>query len=208
MRFPKLPNDFHKSINWLFDDAQSPIKDDLKLIPYTLSTDDDLNLFNGILLTSKQVEEATKILADPFWTGVEQPESVKPLPTVAACTSYAIKKFRDPFKDPKVSFEAAWHELMQWDAWSTRQYMRSAQNGPQYSPQVSCPISRLTMNLMTCLKQVVDWLETFNTATSLYDCALSESVMDSLDFGWADDNNEPEVKWRCVQYVQSICLWY
>jgi hypothetical protein len=42
----------------------------------------------------------------------------------------------------------------------------------------------------------VTYLETFNSSTNLYDCALMESVMDALDFGYAKD-----VKWKCIQYA-------
>jgi monoamine oxidase len=38
---------------------------------------------------------------------------------------------------------------------------------------------------------VVDWLETFDSATGLYDQAFVESVIDSLDFGWPNPIEKP-----------------
>jgi hypothetical protein len=37
-------------------------------------------------------------------------------------------------------------------------------------------------------------METFDSATNLYDEALTETVMDSLDFDFG-----PDVSWYCVQ---------
>lgn len=48
------------------------------------------------------------------------------------------------------------------------------------------------------LEQVTDWLETFDTGTGLYDRALTEAVLDSLDFNYGDG-----VKWHCVESVST-----
>jgi hypothetical protein len=39
-------------------------------------------------------------------------------------------------------------------------------------------------------------METFDSASNLYDCALAETVMDSLDFDYG-----PDVQWYCIQCV-------
>jgi hypothetical protein len=44
------------------------------------------------------------------------------------------------------------------------------------------------------LKQLINYMETFDSATNLYDEALAESVMDSLDFDFG-----PGVSWFCIQ---------
>jgi hypothetical protein len=46
-------------------------------------------------------------------------------------------------------------------------------------------------------------METFNSATNLYDQALAESVMDSLDFDYDD-----HMSWVCVQYVAFSCYFF
>ena len=40
----------------------------------------------------------------------------------------------------------------------------------------------------------IQWMETQNTSTNLFDQAFSESVMDSFDF----NNPKPDVKWWCI----------
>eukprot|EP00026_Physarum_polycephalum_P010222 Phypoly_transcript_10378.p1 GENE.Phypoly_transcript_10378~~Phypoly_transcript_10378.p1 ORF type:complete len:379 (+),score=85.36 Phypoly_transcript_10378:107-1243(+) len=44
---------------------------------------------------------------------------------------------------------------------------------------------------------VVNWLETLNTASGLYDEAFSESIMDALDFQDTDAEGD-EVEWYCI----------
>ena len=46
-------------------------------------------------------------------------------------------------------------------------------------------------------------METFDTGTNLFDQALAESVLESLDFAYSDN-----IKWICIQYVMFTCLYY
>ncbi|GBE84159.1 hypothetical protein SCP_0601370 [Sparassis crispa] len=59
-------------------------------------------------------------------------------------------------------FGAGWKELMRYDEYSTREYMKFV--NPKYSDRL------------------MNYLETFTSALNLYDCAPTETVIDSLDF--------------------------
>ena len=67
----------------------------------------------------------------------------------------------EPYADEfKINFQAGWKKLTAQDKFSTRGYLL----GNSY-PEV-----------------VVEWLETFETATGLYNQAFVESTMDAMDF--------------------------
>ncbi|KDQ59033.1 hypothetical protein JAAARDRAFT_192592 [Jaapia argillacea MUCL 33604] len=147
----------------------------LKMIPYYLSQPFNLNFFNGIVLTNEALSNAYAAgNPDPFNTGVDLPGG----PDVMA--DNALGTFKQQLKD---DWEKGWDALMAVDQYSTREYMSSAPNGPGYT------------------QRVINQLELFESATGLYDRAFSESVMDSLDFDYAD----PSPPWFCLQGgVQQI----
>ncbi|CAG8667274.1 10294_t:CDS:2, partial [Acaulospora colombiana] len=66
------------------------------------------------------------------------------------------------------NFQEGWKELLKLDQYSTRAYMGLVD--PKY-PQ-----------------------NTFDSASNLYDCALAETVMDSMDFDWPEGVEDSE-KW-------------
>lgn len=135
-------------------------------IPYIMSIPKNLNLFNGKLLTNAEIDGKT----DPFETHV---------PGVDNSSGAMVSSQIDVFKDALAKdFETGWKELMQFDEYSTRAYMLFKGTGG-----------------LTYTNQVVDYLETFESATNLYDEALTETVMDSMDF----DYPGLDVHWHCIQ---------
>jgi len=189
MRFPETP--FMKSMMWLLKDPASPIHENIRTIPYILDSDNNLSMFNGIIMTQKEIDDNPN--PDPFMTGVKPPASV------SVCNERAFGTFRQGIKD---DFQTGWDALMKMDAWSARQYMRTCPEGPKFTAQVSnhnaITALRCTLKL-TChgVKQVTDWLETFDTGTGMYDRALAEAVIDSLDFNYGSGFT----KWHCVESV-------
>ncbi|EJD42298.1 hypothetical protein AURDEDRAFT_89618 [Auricularia subglabra TFB-10046 SS5] len=142
-------------------------------IPYILSIPKNLNLVNGKLLTNAEIDGKT----DPFETHV---------PVVDQSSSAMVSSQIDVFKDALAKdFEAGWKELMQFDEYSTRAYMLFHGNG---GVTYTNPVPLVSFH-------VVDYLETFESATNLYDEALTETVMDSMDFDYPGQ----DVQWHCIQ---------
>ncbi|KAF7971825.1 hypothetical protein HWV62_19829 [Athelia sp. TMB] len=168
MRFPDIP--FMKPLfDLIRDNPDSPIAGvlDSQIIPYNLSKDEDISFFNGVIKTSKELNVKPPPL-DPFDTNVGAKD------TVSNMVSAAIGGLREPFEKETTTFEEAWNNLMQYDQHSTRTYI--ALVNPKYSDEI------------------VNYMETFNTATNLFDQALSETVMDDLTFDWGEN-----VPWKCIQ---------
>ncbi|KZT32213.1 hypothetical protein SISSUDRAFT_1067104 [Sistotremastrum suecicum HHB10207 ss-3] len=172
MRFPNIP--WMKRVFDLFDLLQVP------QIPYYLSAD------NTVLYLNSQRYPATETQVgkgDIFKVSVSSGGTVPdaflnppyPDPTQSSSPdqywwSAALATLRDPFKalndvDPEHIQEAeakAWANLVTYDTQSTRGYLLN----------FGYPES------------VVEWLETNQSATGLYDEAITETVIDSLDFDW------------------------
>ena len=78
------------------------------------------------------------------------------------------------------NFEEGFKELMTVDDFSTREFLK--RGGPDGTQRHYDFFS-------------IQWMETQNTSTNLFDQAFSESVMDSFDF----DNPKPNVMWWCIE---------
>lgn len=166
MRFPTIP--FMKRVFDLF--KKFKFDTDGTLIKYILSNPDntDVRFYNDIAHTTGELATTTE--TDPFKTGVD-------VKYMKQKYTYWIEQKLGPFKDKlRANFDDGWKYLQKFDVYSTRAYMSLVE--PKYPTQV------------------VDYLETFDSATTLYDCALTESVMDSLDFDYGKD-----VEWYSLQYV-------
>ncbi|KAF5664690.1 l-amino acid oxidase [Fusarium heterosporum] len=109
-----------------------------------------------------------------------------------------------PYKEAlKDDFQKGWEKLMEADAFSTREYLKVG--GPEGKEQ--------KYDFFT-----VQWAETQNTSTNLFDQAFSESVMDSLDFDypateWVVDPEtgekkevKKEVEWFCIEGGSSLLI--
>ncbi|KZV82601.1 hypothetical protein EXIGLDRAFT_339296 [Exidia glandulosa HHB12029] len=159
MRFPKIP--FMDKTFELFGRVG------ITPIPYVMSIPQNIRYYNEKGLTVQAVKDSESF--DPFGTGVD------------GLTAKADTMADDQlgvFKAALIEdFPSGWKKLMEYDSYSTRDYMmHMGTDGVRYPDKV------------------VDFLETFETASNLYDQAVTESVMDSLDFDYG-----PDVDWFCIQ---------
>jgi monoamine oxidase len=87
-----------------------------------------------------------------------------------------------PYKEKLAEdFNRGFEELMKVDDFSTREFLKRG------GPDGTLPKYDFFS---------VQWMETQNTSTNLFDQAFSESVMDSFDF---DNPQEGGVKWSCIE---------
>lgn len=91
---------------------------------------------------------------------------------IDATFGYYVELFRKidevPANEPverRRAFAAAWTELIKQDHFSTRGYMLAGPTGKPTGAPDAFP------------GPVVEWIETFGSATGLYDLAFSESIM-------------------------------
>ncbi|KZS88406.1 FAD/NAD(P)-binding domain-containing protein [Sistotremastrum niveocremeum HHB9708] len=138
---------------------------------------------------------------DSFILHLRVPAEDAPGSPDAVWWGLAFDRLREPFKllnevppaELASALAKAWATLLPYDSHSVRSYL--------LSPEVGYP------------NAVVTWLETFQTATGLYDRSLINSVMDSLDFDWptgspmqdtilpchkVTSDSDP-VLWKCIK---------
>lgn len=115
----------------------------------------------------------------------------------------------DAFLPYKSALAANWHQgwaaLMRNDHLSTRTFMSQNQ---MIVPRVdiSGNVKVQTEEGLDYPFDVIQWCENMNSATGLYEEAFSESVMDSLDFGWPSAArqggitriDEAAARWLCI----------
>ncbi|KAH8096670.1 hypothetical protein BXZ70DRAFT_329577 [Cristinia sonorae] len=170
MRFPDHPP--MKPVMELFDElGLQKVK-----IPYIMSIDNNINLFNSAIRTNVQVQAAAEAgNYDPFRTRVKGLTG-----TVDDMVNAQIDPFRNKLKE---NFEEGWKEIMKFDTWSARGYMTTVG-----SPGVG-----------TYTTEVVDYLETFAAGSTMFNQALSETVMDSMAFDYPGKFN-----WWAIQGGSSV----
>ncbi|KAF8178492.1 hypothetical protein BJ912DRAFT_1024006 [Pholiota molesta] len=195
MRFPKIP--FMDRLWDLFDDIQI----EGLLVDYRLSAPNTLQYFN----TRPPLNSTVAPVADEddyFHVSVQNAGAVPnhffeavDRPPVEHWTGLVYDYYKNMFAgldDANLSdderhlvFAEAWAELTSEDHHTTRSAMRAGLHGTPSYPNT-----------------VINWLETFDSATGLYDRAFVESVMDSLDFGWpwpqVDLEPPAETEWFCI----------
>lgn len=97
-----------------------------------------------------------------------------------------------PYKDKLAeNFEEGFDELMKVDHFSTREYLKSG--GPDGEQRHYDYFS-------------IQWMETMNTSTNLFDQAFSESVLDSFDFDYPKEHRwcSKEPNWCCIEGGTSL----
>ncbi|KAK1831502.1 amine oxidase [Podospora conica] len=102
----------------------------------------------------------------------------------------AIKPFRDALREDAregSDGRSGWDLLMEWDKYSTREFLRTYR-GPVQDPPPTIPPPPYNF-------ETIQWLETFNGGTDWYDQAFSETVLESMDFEY-DDNKDTD--WFCI----------
>ncbi|KAK4169897.1 L-amino-acid oxidase [Cladorrhinum sp. PSN259] len=135
---------------------------------YYLEGENTPNLFNNCFKTA-----GTK---DPYRVSVSNGGSVPD--HVADDWSKLLEDAFKPYKDElEKDWETGYKKLMEADHMSTRQFLT---NGGPKGDQPKYDFFS------------VQWMETQNTATGLFDQSFSESVIDSFDFN-------TDVEWKCIE---------
>jgi monoamine oxidase len=190
MRFPKIT-----IMDRTFDLFR---RTGVPLIPYYLDESsgakNNPNLYNDRLLPPN----SDNVDPDPYHVSKTNGGSV-PDATVAQGTGIldlAFKEFKDCMEK---DFEKGFKKLMEQDIYSTREYLRlvgapvkDSKNGKDGED-----IKRTTYDFYS-----IQWLETLDTSSGLFDQDFSESVIDSFDF----DNPDPSghVSWFCIDGGTSL----
>ena len=177
MRYPNIP--FMKRVIDLFERLDM-FKDKL-IIEYKYSADNTFQLYNDVLHNT-----ADTAAVDVFGVSEAQGGAV-PDEWVAKgadqVASEIFQEYRDAFATK--TFPEAWKKLTEQDPYSTRGYLLAS---PRNYPET-----------------VVEWLETFETATGLYNYSFVESTMDAMDFGSSSAPQQPGKQgdplpydWYCI----------
>jgi hypothetical protein len=118
MRYPQIP--FMTRTFGLFDylNINAATK---TLIPYVMSLGQNLNFFNGTVLTNNQVNNGGP---DPFHVGLTQ--------TYSDLIDAKIGQMKAQIAN---NFQQGWNELLKYDQYSTRGYMGLVD--PMYPQNVS-----------------------------------------------------------------------
>lgn len=180
MRFPELP--WMKSLFELMSHLDIT-EDNGLLIEYIMSTDNNHLFYNEKPLTRKKVEDAYQAHEfDPFNTHLSLSDRPGTL----------IDQQIGPFKTALATdWATGWKKLKNWDNFSTRTFMSAVDRWDPKDPDPSLPGPGPKPLLS---QPIISFLETMDTATGLYDCALTETVLDSLDFDYPDI----KMKWFCI----------
>lgn len=184
MRFPDI--DIMKSTFKLFKQLNLP------LIPYFLDQESgSLNcptMYNDITLI-----DGERPGSDPFRVGEANGGSVPDINVDDV--NKLLDGVYEPFK--KVmgeDFEAGFQLLMQYDSYSTRQILAN----PPPPKDGMTPFTGEPLDFFS-----IQWLETNNTSSGLFDKAFSESVMDSFDFAGP---RKEAIKWYCIDGGSSLLI--
>ena len=173
MRFPEIP---------IMDRTFNLFRDILKvpLIPYYLDGPNNPKLFNDKLFQPD--------VSDPYGVGRANGGLV-PDADVDKIGTILDDAFGPWKKKLKADFAKGFEELMTVDDMSTREYLRRGGRDGEADKKYDF--------------YTIQWAETQNTSSNLFDQAFSESVMDSFDFDYptdeGDDSKPKEVKWWCVE---------
>lgn len=181
MRFPKIT--IMDTTFELFKKLKIP------LIPYYLNHESTKPPGKGsvncpTMLNDKTVIDGEEPVPDPFGVSVANGGSV-PNDTVDNVTNLLDEAF-GPFKDEMAKgFENGFKILKKYDEYSTREFLKN----PPPPEKDWKPWTK--HDFFT-----IQWLETNNTSTNLFEQAFSESVIDSFDFASPEETQVEE--WKCI----------
>lgn len=175
MRFPKI-----KIMERTFDLFEKRLK--VPLIKYYLS--------DGAVHTPNMYNDQTIVKGytetwDPYRVSKKNGGSV-PDDTVTKGVDGILNDAFGKYKDVMaVDFQKGFEMLMGVDEYSTRQYLRDPQHQKLdfYS---------------------IQWLETNNTSSNLFDQAFTESVIDSFDFDTPNEKPDDKENWFCIDGGSSL----
>jgi monoamine oxidase len=204
MRFPKIT-----IMDRTFDLFR---RTGVPLVPYYLDKStgakNNPSLYNDRLLPRNSDDvDPTDVDPDPYHVSEANGGSI-PDATVAQGTGIldlAFKEFKDAMQN---DFEKGFKRLLEQDSYSTREYLRlvgtpdkdsksETDNKDGKNEDDVKNVKRTTYDFYS-----IQWLETLDTSSGLFDQAFSESVIDSFDF----DNPNPSghVSWFCVDGGTSL----
>ncbi|KIP03625.1 hypothetical protein PHLGIDRAFT_77283 [Phlebiopsis gigantea 11061_1 CR5-6] len=171
MRFPDTP--IMKPVFDLFKELQRA--GELKLLDY---------YFNDLKGTSTACYDDITVTR----TTVQQQQDPWQISKWKALTTYAVKPFWDKLvEDVKSGSDEGWRLMMKYDKYSMRAYISGnrSDNTSFLDPERRFPYS----------VPVVQKCETFDMSTGGFDRALTEVVLDYLDFSW---DGQTDIRWYCV----------
>ncbi|KAJ5556958.1 hypothetical protein N7494_000873 [Penicillium frequentans] len=173
MRFPDIP--IMKRTFRLFKDLGFEKGDGGDLLEYNFEGENCPQRFNDITHVGSSKE-------DPFNFSISKKGNV-PDSTIMEGGDNILKTAFGQYKDAlKADFNTGFEKLMKQDKYTTREYLRQEMGYDFFS---------------------IQYLETTNSASGLYDQAFTESVIDSFDFDYPLDPKTPEdpkkVDWFCVK---------
>ncbi|VDB94323.1 unnamed protein product [Peniophora sp. CBMAI 1063] len=164
MRFPNIG--FMKRVFDLFDTLD--LRKDGLLIEYKYSSPNTYLHYNGRRRHTADIVPQLNGQYDDFFSVSSENGGAVPGNYVAQGVDRVLgdvfRPYADLFNDPNTTFQEAWAHLQQEGPYSTRAHMLG-----RASP--------------TLPEAVIQWLETFSSATGLYNNAFVESAMDAIDFG-------------------------
>ncbi|KAI5850492.1 hypothetical protein DFP73DRAFT_524230 [Morchella snyderi] len=169
MRYPKIP--LMDRTFQLFEDLGVP------LIPYYLSGTGNPAMYNDILGPGTEGSfDHYHISTDNGGVALIFGDKA-----VRDGVTEVMRQALEPWKGPlRENFETGFHKLVtEADKYSTREYLRTVF---EYAGVTGLDF------------HTIQWLETNQTSSGLFDQAFSETVIDSLDFEY-DDN----VDWFCIE---------
>ncbi|OCH84180.1 hypothetical protein OBBRIDRAFT_742042 [Obba rivulosa] len=185
MRFPRIP--FMHRVFDLFKRTRT----EKLLIEYHLHTDNNLSYFNSRGPATDIIESTAE---DYFHVSTDNGGTVPPA-YVQQGVDYWTGAVYDYYKnlfakmndaktdeERQAAFQAAWNELVKQDFHSTRSYMLSGKEGKPSSAPPPYP------------ETVVEWLETFDSATGLY----NQSFVESNTRASAAQADEEEWDWVAI----------
>lgn len=154
----------------------------MPLIPYYLSGPNTPSLFNDRLYDKSD--------SDPYHVSIANGGCVPD--DVVDNVGDILEQTFGPYKDKLAeNFEEGFDELMKVDHFSTREYLKSG--GPDGEQRHYDYFS-------------IQWMETMNTSTNLFDQAFSESVLDSFDFDYPKEHKwcSKQPNWCCIEGGTSL----
>lgn len=178
MRFPNIP--FMDRVFDLF--KRLDMKKGELLIEYKYSAANTFQFFNGV---RHNTSNSTPADVDTFFVSKGKGGAV-PDDFVGKGVDKVASEIFEPYAKAfrEEPFPEAWKLLMAEDPYSTRGYLLAKKAYPE---------------------TVVEWLETFETATGLYNGGFVESAMDAMDFGSSSavreagvGEKELDYSWYCI----------
>jgi monoamine oxidase len=148
----------------------------MPLIPYYLNGPATPNLFNDHFFIDG--------VFDPYRVSTRNGGSVPD--DVVDDIDKVLNQAFGPYKTKMAAdFDTGFECMMKVDDYSTREFLRRG------GPEGTLPKYDFF---------AIQWMETQDTSTNLFDQAFSESVIDSFDF----ENPTPDVKWYCIEGGTSV----